>query len=66
MTSERLDELIDAAEEMAIDAYAQIYGNALLEAFDKEVLREALIATSSGIGAEQTEPEEAEQEREGE
>ena len=56
-TSARLDEPIDAAEKMAIDAYAQIYGSALLEAFDKAVLRKALLATSSGIGRESVEPE---------
>ena len=56
-TATRLDEFTDAAEEMAINAYAQIYGSALLEAFDKAVLRNALLATSSGIGREQTESE---------
>ena len=63
-TSERLDEPIDAAEKMAINAYAQIYGTALPEAFDKAVLRNALLATSSGIGREQTESQETEPELE--
>ncbi len=49
-TSARLDEPIEAIEKVAIDAYAPVYGNALVEAFDREVLRKALIATSSGIG----------------
>ena len=49
----RLDEPIDAAEKMAIDAYSQIYGSALLEAFDKAVLRKALLATNSGTGEDQ-------------
>ena len=49
----RLDEPIDAAEKMAIDAYVQIYGSALLEAFDNEVLRKALLAASSSIGGDQ-------------
>ena len=52
-TSARLDEPTDAAEKMAIDAYAQVYGNALVEAFDREVLRNALIATRPGIGGDQ-------------
>ena len=56
-TSARLDEPIEAAENMAINAYAQIYGSALPETFDKAVLRKALLATSSGIGREQTESE---------
>ena len=63
-TSARLDEPIEAAEKMVIDAYSQIYGNALVEVFDKEVLRKALLATSSGIGGEQAEPEEAEKKEE--
>ncbi len=53
LTAARLDEPIDAAEKMAIDAYVQIYGSALLEAFDNEVLRKALLATSSSIGEDQ-------------
>ncbi len=53
-TSARLDEPIDAIEKVAIDAYAPVYGNALVEAFDREVLRKALITTSSGIAADQT------------
>ena len=52
-TAARLDEPIDAAEKMAIDAYVQIYGSALLEAFDNEVLRKALLAASSSIGEDQ-------------
>ena len=52
-TSARLDEPIDAAEKMAIYAYAQVYGDGLREVFDNEVLRKALIATSSGIGEDQ-------------
>ena len=50
----RLDEPIEAVEKVAIDAYAPVYGGALLEAFDREILRKALIATSSGIAADQT------------
>ena len=52
-TSARLDEPIDAAEKMAIDAYVQIYGDDLREVFDIEVLRNALPATSSDIGGDQ-------------
>ena len=62
--SARLDEPIDAIEKVAIDAYAQVYGNALVEAFDNEILRKALLATVSGIGREQTEQKEAEKESE--
>ena len=43
-TSARLDEHIEAAEKMAIDAYVQIYGVDLREVFDIEVLRNALLA----------------------
>lgn len=57
-SSAQLDEPIDAIEKVAIDAYAQVYGVALVEAFDREVLRKALLAASSGIGEGQTEPEE--------
>ena len=42
-TSAQLDEPIDAIEKVAIDAYAQVYGNTLTEAFDREILRKALI-----------------------
>ncbi len=59
----RLDEPIEAAEKMAIDAYSQVYSNALVEVFDNEVLRKAFLATSSGIGEERTESEEAEEGR---
>ena len=63
-TSAQLDEPIEAVEKMAIDAYAPVYGVALVEAFDREVLRNALLATSAGIGGEQTEQKEAEKESE--
>ena len=43
-TSARLDEPLDAAEKMAIDAYVQIYGDGLREAFDNAILRNALLA----------------------
>ena len=43
-TSARLDEPLDAAEKMAIDAYVQIYGVDLREAFDNAILRNALLA----------------------
>ena len=52
-TTARLDEPIEAAEKMAIDAYVQIYGDDLREVFDNEVLRKALIATRPGIGGDQ-------------
>ena len=55
-TSARLDEPLDAAEKMAIDAYVQIYGDALVEAFDNEAFQKALITTSPDIGWDQTEP----------
>lgn len=51
-TSARLDKFIDAAEEMAFDAYAQIYGSALLDVFDKALLRKALLTTSADISAD--------------
>ena len=63
-TSARLDEPIEAIEKVAIDAYAQVYGKSLVEAFDNEILRKALLATVSGIGREQTEQKEAEKESE--
>lgn len=53
-SSAQLDEPIDAIEKVAIDAYAQVYGGALVEAFDNEILRKALLATSLGIAADQT------------
>ena len=52
-TSARLDEPIEAIEKVAIDAYAQVYGKSLVEAFDREILRKALIATNAGIGENQ-------------
>lgn len=53
-SSARLDEPIDAIEKVAIDAFSQVYGGALVEAFDNEILRKALLATSLGIAADQT------------
>ena len=52
----RLDEPIEAIEKVAIDAYAPVYGVALVEAFDRDILRKALIATSSDVSEGQTEP----------
>ena len=55
-TLARLDEPIDAIEKVAIDAYAHLYGGALIEAFDNEILRKALLATSLGISEAQKKP----------
>ena len=55
-TSARLDEPIDAIEKVAINAFSQVYGGALIEAFDNEILRKALLATSLGISEAQKKP----------
>lgn len=55
-TSARLDEPIDAIEKVVIDAYAKVYGGALIEVFDNEILRKALLATSLGISEAQKKP----------